>query len=109
MENLKLRERISNLTHYGNLYCLTTILISQVIYLNFHFIVGATLSVVAVSGLFFQVLISLLEYRYLNIKKYETLSILFHIHFIINHIIMIIFVPFLIWVIVLMFKHEKTV
>lgn len=107
MDNLKVRERISNLTHYGNLYCLTVILISQVIYLNFHFIVGATLSVIAISGLLFQVVISLLEYRY--IKRLETITLLFHIHFVVNHIIMLVFIPFVIWVIVLMFKHEKDV
>lgn len=59
MKNLKIKERISNLTHYGNLYSLTLILISQVIYLNFHFIIGAILTVIAVCGLFFQVTISL--------------------------------------------------
>ena len=109
MDHLKIRERISNLTHYGNLYSLTTILISQVIYLNFHFIIGAILTVIAVAGLFFQVIISLLEYRYLNLKRFGTLSLLFDLHFIINHIIMLIFIPFIIWVIVLMFLHQKTI
>ena len=104
--NIKLRlsERISTLTHYGNIYSFTTIFIAQFIYNNFHFVIGATLTVIAICSLIVQIIISSLEYYFLQRRNSHKLILLLDIHFFINHIIILIFIPFFIWSVVLMYK-----
>lgn len=99
---IKYSNRISLLTHNGNIYALTTILISQVIFLNFHYIIGLSLTTISLCSLVSQIIISIIEYYLLSKQNYSKLHMLFTIHFTINHIVMALFIPFLIWTIVLM-------
>lgn len=101
------RNRISLLTHNGNLYALTVLVISQVIFLNLHYIIGASLSVVSLCSLCFQIGISIAEERALTRNRLTRLDSLLYAHFIANHLVMALFVPFLIWTIVLMFQHQS--
>jgi hypothetical protein len=102
-QRLKYEDRISNLSHYGNIYALSIILVSQFIFLNFHYILGATLTLIAIISLLYQMISSSVEYYYLhhfNIKKCE---LILKIHFYVNHVFILLYIPFLIWAVVLMY------
>jgi len=102
-QRLKYDGRISDLTHYANIYALSIILISQFIFLNFHFILGATLTLIAIICLLFQMICSTLEYYYLHDSNIEKCELILDIHFYINNVFVLLYIPFLIWAIVLMF------
>ena len=102
-----IKQYIATLTHNGNVYALTVILLSQFIFLNFHYIIGATLAAISVGSLIFQVIISSVEYYYLQKHHIDLhkLNLILSIHFWINHLIICLYIPFFIWTIVLMFQH----
>jgi hypothetical protein len=109
---------IDTRTRNGNLYALTVILISQVIFLNLHFILGATLTCLAMVSLVGQAVISsvaLSELRSATAAAatrppadYRRLRSVLFAHFVFNHIIMIAFLPFLLWTVVLMYERAAT-
>lgn len=100
----RLSKRVSTLTHYGILYSFTTILIAQFIYNNFHYIIGATLTVIAICNLFFQIIISSIEYYLVDKRKFNRFNVILLTHIIINNVIILIFIPFFIWTVVLMYQ-----
>lgn len=100
--------RISTLTHNGNVYALTILLIAQVIYFNLHYIIGASISSIALLSLATQIIISSVEQATLSVRKYARLDTILFAHFIVNHIFMASFIPFLVWTIVVMIQRATT-
>ena len=108
-EKLIYDQRISTLNHNGNVYAISIILLSQFVFLNFHYILGATLTLIAIISLIVQVTISLIEKYYLEINQYTNVTYILNFHFIINHIINLLYIPFLVWVMVLMYQHANII
>jgi hypothetical protein len=103
-QRLKYEERISSLSHYGNIYALSIIIVSQFIYANFHYILGATLTLIAIISLLFQMICSSVEYYYINHNDIEKCELTLTVHFYANHVFILLYIPFLIWTIVIMFS-----
>lgn len=99
-------ERIIFLNHYHILYAITFILAAQFIFLNFHFVIGLTITIIAICSIFFQIIMGFIEMFYLNHCEYKRLNLLLTIHYIINNIILFIYMPFLIWTVYIMFKNH---
>jgi hypothetical protein len=97
--------RISAVCHYGNVYALTVLLIAQVIFLNLHYIIGASLSCIALLALVAQIVLSCMEQSSLTGREYARLESILFAHFVVNHLIMVSFIPFLIWTIVIMIQR----
>lgn len=93
------------LGHNGNVYALSVLLIAQLIFLNLHYIIGASVSCICCFSLAFQALINLVEQHALLNGLRQRLEKLLLGHFIVNHLIMLSFVPFLVWTIVVMFQR----
>jgi hypothetical protein len=99
---------ITNLTYYGNAHALAFILIAQVIYLNFHYIVGAVVIALGCTSLIIQIVMSTVERVYLGRKNYDTLVTVMTTHFYLNHAIMVVFIAIMIWEIIYMLQHQRT-
>jgi hypothetical protein len=101
---LAYRERISTLSHNANVYAFSVILVAQFIFLNFHKEIGASLTVVAIFSLTGQIIISSVEYYYLSHDDKPHLDRTLFAHFVFNHIINAVFIPFFLWAVVLMYE-----
>ena len=99
-----LYERITMLFHYQILYSISFFLVAQVIYINFHYIIGSIISIISVSNIIIQNILSLIEYYYLSKGNHYNIDILFNKHTIYNNIVLLLCTPFIIWTIVLVFQ-----
>lgn len=104
---LNVTDHIEKITHYGNITAFTIIVASQFIYLNFHYIIGATLTIIGICSIIAQVILSMMEHYFLENKKLIYLKNTIDIHYWINRIVVAISIPFLIWVVVLMFQQQQ--
>lgn len=93
------------LGHNGNVYALSVLLIAQLIFLNLHYIIGALVSCICCFSLAFQAVINLTEMHALRNGLRQRLESLLLAHFVVNHLIMLSFIPFLIWTMVVMFQR----
>lgn len=96
------------LTHNGNVYAMTMLVLSQVIYLNLHYIVGACIASLAIFSLMTQIFLSSLSQHALLAQKTERVKRLLYWHFVFNNLVMFIMLPFLIWTVVLMIRRAET-
>lgn len=107
-----LAERVTRRTHYGCVYALTVIVAAQFMYINFHYILGATLTAIAVGGLVFQIAISSAAYhatwRHRELDDAGVRRLLAW-HFVGNHLMLAAFLPFFVWAIVLMYQRIQSV
>lgn len=101
-------DRIALLTHNGKVYALSIILISQVIYLNLHYIIGAILSIIALVSLLSQIIIGPIEHYELARARIDRLERFLLVHFLINHLVIAAIIPLLIWTIVIMFQRASS-
>lgn len=101
-------DRRSTLTHSGFGYSFTVILIAQFIFLNFGYIIGAILTSISILSLLFQIIISAVEVYYLDHGLFKHLNTTMRVHYWINHGIILCILPFLLWVVVLMFQHKTS-
>lgn len=101
------QERISTLTHNANVYALSIILASQFIFFNLHYIIGATLTIIGLLSLIIQIIISIVEFTYLNQRSIVKLNRSLAGHFWVNHAITGLYIPFLIWTVVLMYQRAS--
>jgi hypothetical protein len=100
-------ERGATLTYSGNIYALNFIVIAQVIFLNFGYIIGAIITTVAIVNLVLQVVLNAVETHYLDKQLYRQLNITLRAHYWVNHVSIILCLPFLIWTVVLMFERKN--
>lgn len=101
-------DRIAALTHSGNLYAMTALVLSQVIYLNLHYVIGASIASVAIASLLIQILMSLISSAALQKQKTERVEHLLYWHFVLNHCVILAFVPLFIWTVVVMIQRAAT-
>ena len=100
-------QQIITISFYGSSQAISFILIAQVIYLNFHYLIGASLSVVACLSLFFQVVIGIAQALYYDgHKKSPTVESLVKVQFYVNCCFTLVFIGFMIWTIVYMYEHS---
>jgi|ERR1041385_1918122 hypothetical protein len=97
-----LYERLISLFHYQILYSISFFLVAQVIYLNFHYVIGSIISMISIFNITSQSIWSLIEYFSLRKGKLSRVDTLLHFHSIFNHIILLLYIPFMIWAFVLM-------
>ena len=93
-------------TYYGNARALAFALIAQVIYLNFHYIVGGTVILLGCVDLVVNLVMTLIERFYLKKKNYETVETSLTVHYYLSQCIMIVFIGIMIWEIVYMYQHQ---
>ena len=67
-------DRFSTLSNTATSYAISILLLSQVIYINEHSILGATLTLVAVVALIFQVVVGSVEKWYLDTQRLNRLE-----------------------------------
>lgn len=99
-------DRISSLAHYANVYAMSIIIASQFIYFNLHYIIGATLTIIAVCSLLFQVVISSVEKRFLLARRLDRLNMALEWQFWMNHVFILGYIPFLLWAVSLMYQRS---
>ena len=103
---LRYEERISSLAYSGNIYALTIIIVAQFIYNFFHYIIGATLTVIAIASMLLQLALSGAAQVYLERKQMASVKHLLRVHFWLNHVILVLYMPFLVWTVILMYTNQ---
>lgn len=98
---------IRTLEAYGKTHALSMFIIAFVIYLNFHYIIGAVVAVLGCILIAIQILMSTLQHIYLGKKNYETLTILFTTQFYLNQSVFVVFIGVMIWAVVYMLEHQR--
>lgn len=100
-------QQIITISFYASAQAISFILIAQVIYLNFHYLVGASLTVAALLSLFFQVVMSIAQSLYYEgHKKSPTVETLLKVQFYTNCVFTLVFIGFMIWAVVYMYQHS---
>lgn len=100
-------QQIITISFYGSAQAISFLLIAQVIYLNFHYLIGASLTVVASLSLFFQVVMSVAQSLYYEgHKRSPTVESLLKVQFYTNCCFTLAFIGFMIWTIVYMYQHS---
>jgi hypothetical protein len=104
---LAYQNRSSLLVHNGNVYALSIIIAAQFMYLNFHYIIGATLTAIGVASLLTQLVLSTAEERYLESRPERAkLDHLLRAHLYVNNVFILLYAPFLLWAVVLMYEDR---
>lgn len=96
-------DRSTQLAHNSILYALTILVAAQFIFFNVHSVIGGIITIISVVTIMIQLIFQTFEKIYLDKKNISRLNEIWDIHFWINKIILIINIPFFIWVIVLLF------
>jgi membrane-bound ClpP family serine protease len=106
MSDKRYSQYILSNTYYGNAHALAFVLIAQVIYLNFHYIVGGTVILLGCVSLVLNLVMSFIERYYMKKRLYETLDTVLNVHFYLSQCIMAVFIGIMIWEIVYMYQHQ---
>lgn len=100
-------QQIVTLSFYPSAQALSFLLIAQVIYLNFHFVIGASLTVVALLSYFFQEVMAVTQSLYYEgHRRSPTVETLLKVQFYINRIFALVYIGFMIWTVVYMYQHS---
>lgn len=101
-------QQIITVSFYASAQAISFILIAQVIYLNFHYLIGASLTIVASLSLFFQNVMSLVQSLYFEGHRLtKTGETLLKVQFYVNSCFTFAYVGFMIWAIVYMYQHSS--
>lgn len=101
-------QQIVTLSFYPSTQAISFLLIAQVIYLNFHFLIGATLTVVALTSYAFQEVMTLAQSVYYEgHRQSPTVVTLLKVQFYCNRLFAAIYIGFMIWTIVYMYQHYQ--
>jgi hypothetical protein len=100
-------DRITTLSHMSNVYSISVLLAAQFIYLNLHFIIGATLTVLALLSTIINVIMCLLAYALLEGRAtdFVRLNRVLKAHFWIVHLYLLVYVPLFLWTAVIMYQR----
>lgn len=98
-------DRLSSLCYTASSYAISMLLLSQVVYINEHSILGATLTLVALVALAFQIVMTGVEKWYLDGQKLNRLERLFNIHFWVNQVFLVCYIGLMLWVAVVMYQR----
>ena len=101
-------QQIITISFYASAQAISFVLIAQVIYLNFHYLIGASLTVAASLSLLFQTVMSIAQSLYYEgHKKSPTVETLLKVQFYTNCCFTLVFIGFMIWTIVYMYQHSQ--
>lgn len=101
-------QQIITVSFYASAQAISFILIAQVVYLNFHFVIGASLTVVAALSLLFQNVMALAQSLYFEGHRMtKTGETLLKVQFYVNCVFTFVYVGFVIWAIVYMYQHSS--
>lgn len=98
-------ERIEALYYNGTIHALTIVLIAQFIFFNLHYVIGGTLTVLALVSVGAQVAISAAEWSYVQRSAVRRLHYTLGVHFWLNRGFLLLYVPFMLWAVVLMYER----
>lgn len=101
----KPKEYIEQLWFYGCTQAVSMMLLAQVVYLNLHYIVGASLTIAALASFLAQQVMSVAEHVYLSKANHCGLAGALNAHFWLNRVFAVLFVPFVAWAVALMYEH----
>ena len=99
-------ERIEALYFNGSTQAFTVMLLAQFIFFNLHYVVGSSLTMLALLSLISQIFISAAEWRYLQRGAQRRLNYTLGAHFWLNRGFTALYMPFIVWTIVLMFERQ---
>ncbi len=102
----KAREQIEQLWFYGCTQAVSMMLLAQVIYLNLHYIVGASLTVVALCSLVVQQFLSFYENYWLRRDNRCAMYAAMDAHFWVTRVFALLYVPLVVWAVVIMYERE---
>jgi hypothetical protein len=102
-------ERMECLWYNGSTQALTIILAAQLIYFNLHYVIGASLTVLSSLLWLIQVVMGFVERRLLHRRELHTLNTTLDVHYCINRAYVLLYAPFLVWTVVLMYERVDTV
>ena len=99
-------ERIATLNYAGNSFAMSAVVIANFFYFNLHYVVGATLALVALVGICLQAALSGAENWHLEHGKFQTLHRLFSAHFWLTLVFQLVYAGFTMWAIVIMYQRH---
>lgn len=105
--SFRYNERISLLSHNGKIYAFQIVLIAQFIYFNLRYVIGATLTLVAMGSIVGQIILGAIETNLLEKYDKKRLEYTLRVHYIFNDVINAIYLPFLLWTVVLMYQDAR--
>ena len=98
----------ATVTYQAYSLALAILVLSQVIYLNLHYLIGVVVTCIVCLFIVVHVIINARELHALDKSDYHEFSRLYRAHQWIVHALMLTLVPFLIWVVVLMAQNHAT-
>lgn len=101
-------DRIEALYFNASTQALTVMLLAQFIFFNLHYVIGSSLTMLALVSLLAQIFISAAEWRYLQRGAARRLNHTLGVHFWLNRGFTALYMPFIVWTIVLMFERQVT-
>lgn len=101
-------DRIDCLSFNGYTQGLSIILAAQFIFFNLHYAIGSTLTVCALLSWSGQIIINAVEYRQLKAQRTEALCRTLDVHFWLNRGFILLYMPFLVWAVVLMYERATS-
>lgn len=100
-------QQIVTLSFYPTTQAISFLLIAQVIYLNFHYVIGASLTVVALVSYLFQEVMAIAQSLYYEgHRRSPMVETLLKIQFYVNRLFSMIFIGFMVWNIVYMYQNS---
>src|ERR1017187_8758890 len=95
-------DRISTLTYQGIAFALSIILAAQIIFISFNYIIGAVLTTISIISIIFNIIMNIVEGIYLDRKQFKELHQIFNVHKWISLCFLMVFIPLLIWTVIVM-------
>lgn len=106
--NFEYHERIECLTFNGNTQAVSIILAAQFIFFNLHYAIGSSLTVCALVSWLSQIAISATEFHFLRANALGRLNYTLDVHFWLNRAFTLLYIPFLVWAVILMYERATT-
>lgn len=101
-------ERIDCLSFNAYTQAASMMLAAQFIFFNLHYAIGSTLTVCALLSWLSQICINGAEYRYVKRRQTASLAYTLDVHFWLNRAFTVLYAPFLVWAVVLMYERATT-
>jgi len=98
--------RVSSLGHEPSVYAFSVIITGQFIFLNLHYVIGATLLLVAITSLLVQFAFAVAERAHLDQRRLRELERTLVTHYWVNQIFTLAYLPFFVWVAVIMYQRR---
>lgn len=99
------RDELKGLSYFGYSFAFSALFIGQVIYINEHYIVGATLSVCALVAILLQFGTAVCAKWQLEQGRYSALHRTMNWHFWLNNLAILVYSGFVWWAVVIMYQR----